>query len=108
MSRGNMNTSKYLLLNFLKIGATSFGGFLALVSVVQDQMVTRDKAIKNELILDGISLASVMPGPLAVNVVTYIGYHLNGIKGALLSMMAVILPSFILVLAVRKSLPVML
>jgi len=91
-------TSKYLLLNFLKIGATSFGGFLALVSVIQDQMVSRDKTIKNELILDGISLASVLPGPLAVNVVTYIGYHLKGIKGALLSMMAVILPSFILVL----------
>ncbi len=87
------------MLNFLKIGATSFGGFLALVSVIQDQMVTRDETIKNELVLDGISLASVLPGPLAVNVVTYIGYHLNGIKGALVSMMAVILPSFILVLA---------
>ncbi len=94
MSKGDMKISKYLLLNFLKIGATSFGGFLAMVSVVQDQMVTRDKIIKNEVILDGISLASVLPGPLAVNVVTYIGYQLNGIKGALLSMMAVILPSF--------------
>ena len=103
MSRGNTNTSKYLLLNFLKIGATSFGGFLALVSVVQDQMVNRDKAIKNEVILDGISLASVLPGPLAVNVVTYIGYQLNGIKGALLSMTAVTLPSFILVLGLSWS-----
>ena len=103
MSRGNTNTSKYLLLNFLKIGATSFGGFLALVSVVQDQMVNRDKAIKNEVILDGISLASVLPGPLAVNVVTYIGYQLNGIKGALLSMLAVTLPSFILVLGLSWS-----
>lgn len=98
MGRGKIYSSKYLLLNFLKIGATSFGGFLALVSVVQDQMVNKDKAIKNDVILDGISLASVLPGPLAVNVVTYIGYHLNGIKGALLSMMAVILPSFLLVL----------
>ena len=74
-----------------------------MVSVVQDQMVSKDKAIKNELILDGISLASVMPGPLAVNVVTYIGYHLNGIKGALLSMMAVTLPSFLLVLGLSWS-----
>lgn len=74
-----------------------------MVSVIQDQMVNRDKAIKNELILDGISLASVMPGPLAVNVVTYIGYHLKGIKGALISMLAVILPSFILVLTLSWS-----
>jgi chromate transporter len=98
-----MKISKYLLLNFLKIGASSFGGFLAMVSVVQDQMVTRDKTIKNELILDAISLASVLPGPLAVNVVIYIGYHLNGIRGALVSMMAVVLPSFLLVLALSWS-----
>lgn len=50
------------------------------------------------MILDGISLASIMPGPLAVNVVTYIGYFLKGIRGALISMIAVILPSFLLVL----------
>ncbi len=73
---------KYLLYNFLKIGATSFGGFMAMVSVIQDQMVAKHKIIKNDVILDGISLASVMPGPLAVNVVTYIGYQLKGIKGA--------------------------
>ncbi|MCK5209839.1 MAG: chromate efflux transporter [Cyclobacteriaceae bacterium] len=96
-------TLKYLLLNFLKIGATSFGGFIAMVSVIQDQMVTKNKVIKNEIILDGISLASVMPGPLAVNVVTYIGYQLKGIYGALISMMAVILPSYILVLALSWS-----
>lgn len=94
---------KYLLYNFLKIGATSFGGFIAMVSIIQDQMVSKKKVIKNELILDGISLASVMPGPLAVNVVTYIGYQLRGIKGALVSMLAVILPSYILVLGLSWS-----
>jgi chromate transporter len=94
---------KYLLYNFLKIGATSFGGFMAMVSVIQDQMVAKHKIIKNDVILDGISLASVMPGPLAVNVVTYIGYQLKGIKGALVSMLAVILPSYILVLGLSWS-----
>lgn len=96
-------TLKYLLVNFLKIGATSFGGFIAMVSVVQDQMVMKNKLIKNEIILDAVSLASVMPGPLAVNVVTYIGYQLRGISGALISMLAVILPSYILVLGLSWS-----
>ncbi|MCD6543132.1 MAG: chromate efflux transporter, partial [Flavobacteriaceae bacterium] len=96
-------TLKYLLLNFLKIGATSFGGFIAMVSVIQDQMVTKNKVIKNDVILDGISLASVLPGPLAVNVVTYIGYKLKGVSGALISMLAVILPSYILVLGLSWS-----
>ena len=96
-------TLKYLLYNFLKIGATSFGGFMAMVSVIQDQMVTKNKVIKNDIILDGISLASVLPGPLAVNIVTYIGYQLKGIKGALVSMLAVILPSYLLVLGLSWS-----
>ncbi len=82
---------------FLKIGSTSFGGFMALVSVIQNEMVEKTKMLKNEVILDGISLASIVPGPLAVNVVTYVGYHLKGVKGALVSMFAVILPTYILV-----------
>lgn len=98
MRRTQEPTYRYLLANFLKIGVTSFGGFMAMVSVIQDEMVTKDRVIKNDVILDGVSLASVMPGPLAVNVVTYIGYHLKGIYGALISMASVILPSFLLIL----------
>jgi chromate transporter len=88
----------YTFFTFLKIGATSFGGFMALISVVQDKLVEKDKMIRNEVILDGISLSSVLPGPVAVNVVTYIGYQIRGFRGAILSMIAVILPSFLLIL----------
>jgi len=88
----------HLFLTFLKIGSISFGGFMALVSAVQKQVVERDKLISNEDVLDGISLASVLPGPLAVNVIAFIGYKLRGIKGALVSISGVLLPSFILML----------
>ncbi len=89
---------KYLFLNFLKIGSISWGGFMALISVVRKQMVEKDKTVKDEVILDGISLASVLPGPVAFNVVAYIGYSLRGFSGALVSMVAIILPSFFLIL----------
>jgi len=89
---------KYLFFTFLKIGATSWGGFMALISVIQKQIVERDKRISNEAILDGISLASVLPGPIAFNVVTFVGYKLKGIKGALVSMAGILLPSFLLML----------
>ena len=72
---------------------------MALVSVVQKQLVEKDKKIADEVILDSISLASVLPGPLAFMVVSYLGYYLRGIKGALVSMVAIILPSFLLILA---------
>ncbi len=90
---------KYLFFTFLKIGAISWGGFMALISVVQNNLVERDKVIEDEEILDGTSLASILPGPVAFNVVAYLGYRLRGIKGALVSMVAILLPSFILILA---------
>ena len=99
MINSNKETSlTYLFVSFLKVGATSFGGFMSLVSVIQNEMVEKRKKISHEVILDGISLASIMPGPIAVNVVTYVGYTLRGMKGALISMLAVILPSFVLIL----------
>lgn len=88
----------YLIKTFLKIGSTSFGGFMSLISIVQKQVVEKDKVIKNEDVLDGISLATILPGPVAVNVVTYIGYKLRGFIGAIVSMVAIILPSFILMI----------
>ena len=88
----------YLFLTFLKVGSIAWGGFMALIAVIEKQLVEKDKVIKGEMILDGISLASVLPGPTAFNVVTYVGYQLRGITGALISMTGVLLPSFLLVL----------
>jgi chromate transporter len=88
---------RYLFLAFLKIGSLSFGGFMALISVIQRQLVEEDKVIANEIILDGISLASILPGAVAVNVVAYVGYFLRGIKGAMVSVVAIVLPSFVLI-----------
>src|SRR3954470_24215346 len=83
-----------LFLSFLRIGSTAFGGFMALISVVQNEMVERKKLLANSEMLDGISLATVLPGPIAVNVVAYVGYKLRGAPGALASTIGVILPSF--------------
>jgi chromate transporter len=85
-----------LFLNFLKIGSTAFGGFMALISVVQDYAVERKKLLRHEDMLDGVSLATILPGPIAVNVVAYVGYRARGGMGALASAAGVILPSFLL------------
>jgi chromate transporter len=93
----------YLFIKFLKIGSTAFGGFMALISIVQKELVEKKKTIENEDILDGISLATVLPGPIAVNVITFIGYRLRGVKGGIISMLAVILPSFFLILGLSVA-----
>ncbi|MTI37968.1 chromate efflux transporter, partial [Fulvivirga lutimaris] len=87
----------FLFKTFLIIGVSSFGGFSALVAVVINKMVERDKKISEDVIMNGFSLASVLPGPVAVNTVAYIGYHLSGWRGSLIAVFSVILPSFILV-----------
>lgn len=89
----------YLFKTFILIGSTSFGGYMSLISMMRNRMVTRDKSIDDGLIPEGISLASMLPGPVAVNVVAYAGFHVAGFAGALVSIIAVLIPSFILVLA---------
>jgi len=92
----------FLFRSFFKIGITSFGGHAALVSVLQKEMVEKKKIITEDVILDGLSIASFLPGPLAVNVVTLIGYKLRGWLGAITSMASVLLPPFILMIAIAK------
>ena len=87
-----------LFWTFLKIGATAFGGFMALISVVQNYVVERRRLLSPEEMLDGISLATILPGPIAFNVVAYVGYKLRGRAGALVTTIAVTLPTFILIL----------
>lgn len=90
---------RYLFIRFLKIGAASWGGYMALVAMIEKQICEIDKAIEEEKIVYAVSLASILPGPTAVNITAYIGYQIKGIKGALISMLAVLLPCFILMMA---------
>jgi len=87
---------KYLFLTFLKIGCVSFGGHMALIAVVQKEMIEKDKTLSQENLLNAVSIASLLPGPLAVNVVSYIGYHLHKKNGLLVSMLGILLPACIL------------
>ncbi len=98
MKKYRKDSLHYLFFTFLKIGSVSFGGFMSLISAVQKQVVVRDKLISNEEVLDGISLASLLPGPTAVNVVAFIGYRLRGIKGAIACFSGILIPSFMLML----------
>jgi chromate transporter len=88
---------------FLRIGSTAFGGFMALISVVENNVVERRKWLTHEEMLDGVSLATVLPGPIAVNVIAYVGHRLRGIPGALACAIGVILPAFLLMLALSAA-----
>ncbi len=103
VSMKTKSPTSYLFSTFLKIGTTAFGGFMALISVVRDQVVNRDKMVEDNSLMDGITLAAILPGPMAVNVVSFVGYKLDGYRGALVAMTAVIIPSFLLILLLSMA-----
>ena len=86
-------TLKYLFLRFFKIGMVSFGGYMALVAMMQRELVEKDHVIEPDVITDGISIASLLPGPLAVNIVAHIGYHAKGKRGAIVAITGILLPA---------------
>ncbi|MFG6101897.1 chromate efflux transporter [Leptothoe sp. EHU-05/26/07-4] len=86
----------YLFWTFLKIGSTAFGGFMSLISVVESFVVQRRKLMTHEDMLDGISLAAVLPGPMAANVIAYVGYRIRGNLGALVTSVSSLLPSYLI------------
>ena len=85
-----------LFFTFLKTGAISFGGYMMLISMIQYEFSERKKIIRKKKILDAITMASFLPGPMAINVASYIGFIIKGWKGAIVSFIAVLLPSFII------------
>ncbi len=88
---------------FFRIACTSFGGFMAMIAVVENVVVERKKLLTHQAMLDGISLASMLPGPVAVNVCAYVGYRLHGRMGAFVTAAAAILPAFVLVTALSAA-----
>jgi chromate transporter len=88
----------FLFKTFLKIGSVAFGGYLAIVAMIERELSERQKVVQHQTVLDAVALASTLPGPVAVNVVAYLGYSLRGLSGALVSIVGVILPSFFLLI----------
>lgn len=88
-----------LFFTFLKVGAFAFGGGYAMISLIGDSVLKYGWMTEEEL-LNFVGVETVIPGPIAVNIATYIGYSQGGFLGALLATVGVVLPSFIVILIV--------
>ena len=83
-----------LALRFLRIGATGFGGPMALIALMQERLVEKDKAISPEEFSEGVAIGQILPGPIAVDCATHIGYRLHGFVGAIVTTGSLIAPPF--------------
>jgi len=88
-----------LFLVFLKVGAVSFGGGIGMLAIIRDEVTSRGWMTESEL-LNMVAVSESTPGPIAVNMATFIGSEQGGILGALVATLGVVLPSFIIILII--------
>ena len=88
-----------LFLTFFEIGLFTFGGGYAMISLIRDKALTLGWLTEEEL-LNMIAVSESTPGPIAVNMATFVGSSQGGILGSLVATLGVVLPSFIIILII--------
>ena len=86
-----------LFLKIFKLGATAYGG-PAMISHIKETTVNRYQWVKEGEFMRGVALCQLIPGATMIQIVTYVGYRVRGVWGALTAMAAFILPAFIAIL----------
>ena len=89
-----------LMLVMMKIGAFTFGGGYAMISLLHNEFVERKKYLCHDEFMDLVAIAESTPGPIAINMSTYIGYKRGGFLGALFATIGMCVPSFIIIFAI--------
>ncbi len=90
-----------LFLTFLKIGAFTFGGGYAMLPLIQEEVLGQGWMGMEDLV-NFVAVSESTPGPLAVNLSTYIGAETAGFWGAVCATFGVVLPSFVIILIVAR------
>ena len=93
----------YLFLEFFKIGLFTFGGGYAMIPLVKE-VVLKYGWLTEEGFYNFIGVCESTPGPIAINMATFIGAEQGGILGSIVATLGVVLPSFIIILLVAAVL----
>ena len=87
-----------LFIAFFKIGAFTFGGGYAMISVIEQEVVTKKKWLSETEFVDMLGTVQSLPGPISINSSVYVGYKLRGTLGAMVAAIGTALPSFVIIL----------
>jgi len=86
-----------LLLTFMKIGAFTFGGGYAMISIIENNCVEQKRWISHEEMMTITVIAESTPGPIAINCATFVGYRQAGFIGAVMATLGIVTPSFLII-----------
>ena len=87
-----------LFIEFFKIGLFTIGGGVAMIPVIEDRAVNKKKWLTSDEMIECIALGQSLPGVIAINTSTYVGYKKAGILGAIVATLGVIMPSFLIII----------
>ena len=96
-----------LLIGFLKVGCFSFGGAYAAIPLIRDVVLSYGW-LTEEALTDMIAVSESTPGPIMVNLATYIGSSQAGLPGAILATLAAVLPAFVIILLIMAAMKTVL
>ena len=93
-----------LYITLFKIGICTFGGGIAMLPILERELVDRKNWTSSEELLDWFAIGQSTPGIIAVNTATFVGYKVKGIWGALFATLGVVFPSFVIILVIASFL----
>lgn len=85
-----------LFRTFFQIGLFTFGGGYAMIAQIKEVVVEKKQWLTDNELVEVIAIAESTPGPIAINLATYVGYRRKGVQGSLAATLGVILPSFVI------------
>ena len=92
-----MNNLLKMFITFFKIGAFTFGGGYAMIPLIEEEVVNKKKWVEKQEFMDMLVISQSLPGPLALNCSTFIGYKISGVIGAVMAILGITLPSFLII-----------
>ncbi|WP_454192995.1 chromate transporter [Paenibacillus sp. Marseille-Q7038] len=95
----NIQPYKELFIGMVRTGILGYGGGPSVIPLIRYEAVTRYKWMEDEEFGETLALANALPGPIATKMAAYLGYKRKGVSGAIVSVLAHILPSSIAIVA---------
>ncbi|MDA3845558.1 MAG: chromate transporter [Vallitaleaceae bacterium] len=95
-----MNKYWALFITFFKIGSFTFGGGYAMIPLIEKEIVEKNNWMDHDEIIDIFAVSQSIPGAIAINTSTLVGYKIGGRIGALCATLGVILPSFCIIVII--------